>query len=274
MADVTQEQVVDFLSNLPVMDLRGAHQGARGQVGRQGGSGGGRGGRRRPRRRRGAAAEEKTEFTVVLNGAGAKKIKRHQGGPRDHRPRPQGGQGPRRRRAEDRQGRRLQGRGRGRSRRSSKRPARRSSSSSSTSIAVVERRRRRRASASRGSRRASRARRRSATDSRLEPFVARSIAGGARWRHVIQNNFRVRKNFAKIEKIIEIPNLIDIQKRVYDKFLQTDVPPEKREDIGLQGVFKSRLPDQGLQRRRRRSSSSATTSRSRSTTSTSAASAA
>ena len=30
---------------------------------------------------------------------------------------------------------------------------------------------------------------------------------------VIQNNFRVRKNFAKITKIIDIPNLIDIQKQ-------------------------------------------------------------
>ena len=28
----------------------------------------------------------------------------------------------------------------------------------------------------------------------------------------IQNNFRIRKNFAKIQKIIDIPNLIDIQK--------------------------------------------------------------
>src|SRR5690606_13302677 len=58
----------------------------------------------------------------------------------------------------------------------------------------------------------------------------------------IQNNFRIRKNFAKIQKIIDIPNLIDIQKRSYDQFLQEDVPPEKREDVGLQGVFKSVFP--------------------------------
>ena len=58
----------------------------------------------------------------------------------------------------------------------------------------------------------------------------------------IQNNFRVRKNFAKINKIVEIPNLIDIQKHSYDKFLQADVAPEKREDTGLQGVFKSVFP--------------------------------
>ncbi len=58
----------------------------------------------------------------------------------------------------------------------------------------------------------------------------------------IQNNFRARKSFAKIAKIIDIPNLIDIQKQSYEKFLQKDVPVEKREDIGLQGVFKSVFP--------------------------------
>src|SRR4051812_2124769 len=58
----------------------------------------------------------------------------------------------------------------------------------------------------------------------------------------IQNNFRIRKNFAKIQKIIDIPNLIDIQKHSYDKFLQSDKAPEQREDTGLQGVFKSVFP--------------------------------
>src|SRR6266478_6070254 len=59
---------------------------------------------------------------------------------------------------------------------------------------------------------------------------------------LIQKNFRARKTFAKLKQVIEIPNLIDIQKRSYDKFLQIDVPVEKREDIGLQGVFKSVFP--------------------------------
>jgi DNA-directed RNA polymerase subunit beta len=58
----------------------------------------------------------------------------------------------------------------------------------------------------------------------------------------VQNNFRVRKTYAKIQKIIDIPNLINIQKQSYEKFLQADVPPEKREDVGLQGVFKSVFP--------------------------------
>ena len=58
----------------------------------------------------------------------------------------------------------------------------------------------------------------------------------------IQKNFRARKSFAKLKQVIEIPNLIDIQKRSYDKFLQIDIPIDKREDIGLQGVFKSVFP--------------------------------
>src|SRR6201990_1997778 len=58
----------------------------------------------------------------------------------------------------------------------------------------------------------------------------------------IQNNFRVRKSFAKIAKIIDIPNLLNIQKQSYEKFLQADIAPDKREDLGLQGVFKSVFP--------------------------------
>ncbi|HUU02780.1 MAG TPA: DNA-directed RNA polymerase subunit beta [Myxococcota bacterium] len=59
---------------------------------------------------------------------------------------------------------------------------------------------------------------------------------------VIQSNFRLRKNFAKIKKIIDIPNLIDVQKHSYQKFLQENIHPDKREDIGLQAVFKSVFP--------------------------------
>ena len=53
---------------------------------------------------------------------------------------------------------------------------------------------------------------------------------------------RERRNFAKIPEIMEVPNLIEIQKSSYEKFLQRDVPPEARVDEGLQGVFKSVFP--------------------------------
>ena len=56
------------------------------------------------------------------------------------------------------------------------------------------------------------------------------------------NHRRVRKNFGKIENVAEMPNLIDVQINSYKKFLQADVPADKREDSGLQAVFKSVFP--------------------------------
>jgi len=53
---------------------------------------------------------------------------------------------------------------------------------------------------------------------------------------------RCRKNFSKIKEVLEISNLIEIQKRSYDQFLQVDLEPEKRESLGLQGVFKTVFP--------------------------------
>ena len=58
----------------------------------------------------------------------------------------------------------------------------------------------------------------------------------------VQSNFRHRTNLGRVDSIEEIPNLIDIQKSSYEKFLQKDIPLEKREDVGLQGVFKSVFP--------------------------------
>jgi len=52
----------------------------------------------------------------------------------------------------------------------------------------------------------------------------------------------IRKNFGHIRKIVDIPNLIEIQRKSYDKFLQMDMDPEKRGNIGLQGAFKSVFP--------------------------------
>jgi len=58
----------------------------------------------------------------------------------------------------------------------------------------------------------------------------------------VPNNLRFRHSFGRIKRIIDIPNLIDIQKRSYDDFLQHGVPAEQREDRGLQAVFKSVFP--------------------------------
>ncbi len=55
-------------------------------------------------------------------------------------------------------------------------------------------------------------------------------------------NQRIRKNFGKIRKLIEIPDLIGMQRESYMRFLQMDTPPEQRRDYGLQAVFKSVFP--------------------------------
>ncbi len=51
-----------------------------------------------------------------------------------------------------------------------------------------------------------------------------------------------RKNLGRIKKILDIPNLLDIQTKSYEKFLQWDVDPGARANIGLQGAFKSVFP--------------------------------
>jgi len=56
------------------------------------------------------------------------------------------------------------------------------------------------------------------------------------------SSLRFRKDFGTIARVADIPNLIDIQKRSYEGFLQKDTPPEERHDIGLQAVFKSVFP--------------------------------
>jgi len=58
-------------------------------------------------------------------------------------------------------------------------------------------------------------------------------------RHVRE---RHRLDFAKIQGAIQIPNLIEVQKKSYQRFLQMDLLPSEREDGGLQSVFTSVFP--------------------------------
>src|SRR5436309_12037717 len=53
---------------------------------------------------------------------------------------------------------------------------------------------------------------------------------------------RERTNFSKIRTAIQIPNLIEVQKNSYERFLQMNMLPEEREDVGLQAVFNSVFP--------------------------------
>jgi DNA-directed RNA polymerase subunit beta len=53
---------------------------------------------------------------------------------------------------------------------------------------------------------------------------------------------RERVDFSKIKTSIPIPNLIEVQKKSYERFLQMDLLPDERDDTGLQSVFKSVFP--------------------------------
>ncbi|WP_456443204.1 DNA-directed RNA polymerase subunit beta [Caldithrix abyssi] len=51
-----------------------------------------------------------------------------------------------------------------------------------------------------------------------------------------------RHSFARIPQVIEYPNLLDIQLKSFEDFLQDTVPPDKRKNQGLQAVFNSVFP--------------------------------
>ena len=53
---------------------------------------------------------------------------------------------------------------------------------------------------------------------------------------------RERYDFSRIKTAIRIPNLIEVQRQSYNRFLQMDLLPAERENIGLQAVFRSRYP--------------------------------
>ena len=58
----------------------------------------------------------------------------------------------------------------------------------------------------------------------------------------IVSKLKLRKAFGRMKGDFQIPNLIELQKKSYEKFLQKDVDPEKRDFQGLQAVFKSVFP--------------------------------
>jgi len=56
------------------------------------------------------------------------------------------------------------------------------------------------------------------------------------------NSKKIRKSFGKIPLVTSLPNLVEVQKRSFDNFLQLRVSPDKKEDIGLHAIFKSVFP--------------------------------
>ncbi len=60
--------------------------------------------------------------------------------------------------------------------------------------------------------------------------------------HGFAEKKRVRRSFGRIEEVLKLPNLIDLQKNSYKMFLQDDAAPEARQEIGLHEVLKSVFP--------------------------------
>ena len=62
------------------------------------------------------------------------------------------------------------------------------------------------------------------------------------WNILRKTMKRVRKSFAKTRQVVEPPHLIAMQRHSYERFLQRDVDPDEREDVGLQAIFKNIFP--------------------------------
>jgi DNA-directed RNA polymerase subunit beta len=59
---------------------------------------------------------------------------------------------------------------------------------------------------------------------------------------ILANNHRYRRTFTKTPPAIDVDNLIAIQLKSYEQFLQKGVDHDDRTDTGLQAVFKSVFP--------------------------------
>ena len=58
-----------------------------------------------------------------------------------------------------------------------------------------------------------------------------------------------RVSFIEKEEIIDLPNLIEIQIKSYNQFLQADKFPDERENIGLQEVFNEIFPSNPMMKK-------------------------
>jgi len=53
---------------------------------------------------------------------------------------------------------------------------------------------------------------------------------------------RIRKDFGKQKPALDVPDLLTLQVNSYEGFLQKDVDPEKRKNVGLQATFNNLFP--------------------------------
>ena len=82
------------------------------------------------------------------------------------------------------------------------------------------------------------------------------------------------RNFGRFGDAVEVPDLTDVQTRSYDRFLQLDVPYDRRARTPASKACCEKSSRSRATTRRSSSSTSSTTSASRATTPTSAASSA
>jgi DNA-directed RNA polymerase subunit beta len=57
-----------------------------------------------------------------------------------------------------------------------------------------------------------------------------------------QGIYKMRKSFAKISRVLEIPHLLDVQIKSYNDFLQGNIRPDDRKDMGLHHAFNISFP--------------------------------
>lgn len=55
-------------------------------------------------------------------------------------------------------------------------------------------------------------------------------------------SYKLRKSFSKLPSILEIPHLLEVQVKSYHEFLQAEVKPDERLDVGLHNAFKTVFP--------------------------------
>ncbi len=72
---------------------------------------------------------------------------------------------------------------------------------------------------------------------RLEKLTLGDIMTGS-----LLINKRIRKEFGSKRKIVDIPDLIGMQRNSFESFLQRNILPQEREDKGLHAVYKSVFP--------------------------------
>ena len=56
------------------------------------------------------------------------------------------------------------------------------------------------------------------------------------------NSKKIRRSFGKIPLVTSLPNLIEVQKRSFDYFLQLRTKPDDLKNSGLHAIFKSVFP--------------------------------